>query len=128
MTSEPQLAAIAADLVKGVRDLTDSVDALDTRLGRVQRRLTWTIAGVVLLVLIVAGGVVLYIQQQDIVAAQQRQTCVSGNEARAVSVQLWNYVLDFSDRNPAQTSVQKAQVAQFRQYLTTTFAPRDCGK
>jgi hypothetical protein len=56
----------------------------------------------------------------------QLVTCQAGNESRAAQVQLWTYVLDLAAQNPNPPPQQAQRLAQFRTYLSTTFAPRDC--
>lgn len=55
--------------------------------------------------------------------AAQHASCLSGNDTRAASVQLWNYLLDGAEQdNPAK----KDQIEQFRAYMQSAYAPRDC--
>lgn len=55
------------------------------------------------------------------------QTCVSSNAARLVQVQLWDYVLNLPPSpDRAATPEQQAQVEQFRIYVHTAFAQREC--
>ena len=57
----------------------------------------------------------------------QRTTCEAGNQARAVSIQLWNYVLDATKDDPRnQTPERKALIAKFRTYMESAYAQRDC--
>lgn len=68
-------------------------------------------------------------------SASRRATtlCEASNDARALQVQLWDYVLSVSTRNPPavprtpdEQRRADEQIAQFRTYLHTVFAPRDC--
>lgn len=66
-------------------------------------------------------------------ADQNRQTqiasCESGNAARQVSANLWTYVLDTASKNPEnQAEARRKQIADFRQYMATSYAPRDCSQ
>lgn len=57
----------------------------------------------------------------------QRTACEAGNQARGVSVQLWNYVLDATSREPQnETPERKALIAKFRTYMESAYAQRDC--
>lgn len=57
----------------------------------------------------------------------QRTTCEAGNQARSVSVQLWNYVLDATAKEPQnETPERKALIAKFRTYMESAYAQRDC--
>lgn len=57
-----------------------------------------------------------------VTANNQHQTCLSGNEARALTVQLWDYVL----ASPLPRTDDAQKVADFRKFLDQTFAPRVC--
>lgn len=60
-------------------------------------------------------------------AQVQKSTCEAGNQARAVTVQLWTYVLEVSAQNPEnQTPAKKQQIEKFRAYMTSAYAQRDC--
>jgi hypothetical protein len=56
----------------------------------------------------------------------QYQSCVSGNQFRAADTLLWEHVLIVTTP-PHPTTQQKETVAEFRQYLGTVMAPRNCG-
>lgn len=137
----PGLVAQANDLARGVDQLSASVDALAVS----QRRVKHLIAGIVaVLALVLALTVVVIFVAGDAQRASQRAeaanslaeknaqaqkvTCESGNEARRVSRQLWNYVLDLSTKNPDRplTAEQARRVRTFRAYLVTVYADRDC--
>jgi hypothetical protein len=63
----------------------------------------------------------------DQVHAQQIGTCQSSNDARAAQVQLWDYILSLPSPRP-RTNEQQRQLDQFRAYVNTVFAPRDCSR
>lgn len=52
-------------------------------------------------------------------------SCVSGNQARATERTLWDYVLSIPPQQP-QTQAQKDQITQFKAFLDTNLAQRDC--
>lgn len=60
----------------------------------------------------------------------QLTACDASNDGRALTRQLWGYVLDESVRpvkgRPVKTKAELAQIAKFRLYVNTTFAARDC--
>lgn len=58
---------------------------------------------------------------------QQVATCQSGNEARQLNVKLWDYVLSAAASRPL-TAERKKQIDDFKAFVHTTFAPRDCSK
>jgi hypothetical protein len=133
------LSTQADELSANVNTLNASVVEL-TRYGRRNRFLIrWNIAGLALQLILLIAVALIAIQSSNAsedakeatsASAQNRQnaraTCESGNEARALQVQLWNYVLDLSSNRPNMTVGQRQQIAQFRLYLARTFAPRDC--
>jgi hypothetical protein len=55
----------------------------------------------------------------------QKASCLSGNDTRAASVQLWSYVLDTAERN---NPANRAQIEDFRTYMKKAYAPRDCNQ
>lgn len=136
--SQP-LADVADELNTSVVKLRDSVRDL-THYGRRNRQLIYITA--VSIVLVVLLGVALAFVAVDARQASQRAedasslarrntenarlTCEAGNEARRLQIQLWTYVLDLSSSRPNLTVGQRQQIAQFRRYLATTYAPRDC--
>lgn len=134
-----RLAQQASTLAANVETLSASVTALAESQRRVKRAMFWTVVGLVFDLLLSIVVTVVAVQasnaSEDAAAASSlarrneeysRLSCEAGNEARAVSRQLWTYVLDLSSQNPNLTAYQRKQVAQFRVYLATAYAPRDC--
>jgi hypothetical protein len=125
--------AAAERLQDSMTDLRTDVSMLRTY-GQHNRRYIWGL--VVSLVLDLALSIVVAVfavqaSEASSVANQSRQaqrtTCEAANQARAVSVQLWSYVLDATSKEPQnQTPERKAQVAQFRTYMESAYAQRDC--
>jgi hypothetical protein len=104
------------------------------RYGRRNRHLIWGL--VVSLVLdlaltIAVVGVGVATNQANSKAneahSQQIATCRSGNEARAVNIQLWDYIFSVKPVTP-RTAAQEGQIAEFKKYVHRAFAPRDCSK
>lgn len=65
------------------------------------------------------------------VADNQHATCISSNEGRALQIKLWNYVLAFpppANETTDQAARRTQNVAKFKVFLNTTYAPRDCSK
>lgn len=139
--TEPDLSTLAGTLAGNVERLRRSVDALAAS----QRRVKAAVVGIIVaLVLVVALGVVVAVvavqasnasqQAKDATSLAQRNeesakvTCEVGNESRKLAKQLWTYVLDLSSENPDLTAQQKKQIAAFRGYINTVYAPRDCSK
>lgn len=60
----------------------------------------------------------------------QVESCKTGNEFRATEASLWAHVLELqpivTNLTPEQQAQRDKTVADFRTYLTTVFAPRDC--
>jgi hypothetical protein len=56
--------------------------------------------------------------------------CELGNEFRTTEAALWNHLLSIepvrSDYTPDQLKARDKIITEFRKYLDTTFAPRDC--
>lgn len=137
--TDPDLAAQADALARGVAQLSTSVD----RLAESQRRVKQLVAGIIaVLALVIVLGVVVVFVAADARQASRRAgeanslaernaqaakvTCESGNEARRVSRQLWDYVLDLSTQSGNLTAEQHRRVRTFRAYLATVYADRDC--
>lgn len=101
-----------------------------------KRNRNWIVGLAVSLVLdivlsVVVAVVAVQASQASDLAHQNRQaqiaTCDAGNQARSVSVSLWNYVLDLSSKSPEnQTPQRKEQIEQFRAYMKNAYAQRDC--
>lgn len=58
------------------------------------------------------------------VSKAQKTACISSNEARKVQTDLWNYVFNITDdtRSPEQAD----RIQQFKGYIATAFAQRNC--
>lgn len=127
--SEPNSAddtlAAAERLEGAMRTLASEVGQLRTY-GEHNRRMIWGL--IASLVISIAGGIVAV--RTSIIASQNRQnavvTCQSGNEARSVSRQLWTYLLDQEETSPSLTPAERQQLLQFRGYIRTIYADRDC--
>lgn len=55
------------------------------------------------------------------------RNCETGNEARANNKKLWGYILSIPSTDPS-TPERDKRIADFKQFIDTTFAPRDCSK
>lgn len=141
MTPEDSTALAAAEsLEAAMRSLSADLSKL-RGYGRRNRILISVVGGVVA-VLILLGGVLAHTVQRanDAAseakratsaaaqsAANQQASCIAGNDTRALSRQLWLYVLDLSAK-PTASAEEKKKSADFRTYVNTTFAARDCSK
>lgn len=114
-------------------DLGQDIKALHSY-GHRNRRMIWGL--VVSLVLDIALSIVVAVvavkaSETNSLAQQNRNaavaTCEAGNSVRAVSVQLWTYVLDLSQKVPSNTAPDRQkQINDFRNYMLAAYAPRDC--
>jgi hypothetical protein len=134
------LVAVAQALTASMDGLAQQVGVLNAQVdaqesyGRRNRRMIWGLVVSLLLDAILTVVIVTVKVQANRasdqtaqVRTQQITTCVSTNEARALNVQLWEYVLTIP---PSQqlTEEQKKRISDFRVFLRRTFAPRDCSK
>lgn len=123
----------AAERLEGsMNELAGEVNALRTY-GEHNRHMIWGLIAAILIALASAGFAVAASVQAKDATSQARQntvnakiTCEAGNESRRLAKQLWTYVLDLSSQNPNLTAYQKKQIALFRGYIETVYAPRDC--
>ncbi len=131
-TPDPDATRQAADRLSiSMQGLREEIVGLRSY-GERNRRLIWGLLvslALDLILSIVVAVVAVQAAETSSAASQNRQmqisSCEAGNQARMVSTQLWNYVLDLSERN-IQTPEQRQRIAEFRQYMTTSLAPRDC--
>lgn len=133
--TEPQNPAIAAAarLQESVVDLKDEIGGLRAY-GRRNRRLIVGLGiSLALDILLTVAVVIVAVTANNAgdAASANRQsqidTCTSSNQTRAASRNLWNYVLDAAANDPeTQTAARKQQLAQFRTYMETAYAQRDC--
>jgi hypothetical protein len=124
--------AAAESLESAMADLTREVSALRTY-GERNRHMIWGLVAAIVIALASAGFALAASLQAREATSQARRnqetakiTCETGNEGRALQTRLWTYVLDASEKNPNLTAQQKKQIAAFRGYIATVYAPRDC--
>ena len=131
-TPHQQRALIAATrLQESMEDLRTDLQAVRSY-GERNRRFIWGLIVSIALdvaLSIVVAVVAIAVSNTNDVAAQNRDaqiaSCNAGNETRAVSRQLWNYVLDLSSQGNL-TPEKRAQIDKFRAYMEAAYAPRDC--
>lgn len=131
-----------ADVVAAANRLDASMTELKAEIrdlhvyGRRNRHLIWGLAASLVFDLLLSVALFLTFilagNAQD-AAERNRQTqvasCESSNAARQVSANLWTYVLDTAAKEPEnQTDARRKQIADFREYMATSYAPRDCSK
>jgi hypothetical protein len=130
--NETDLVAAAERLDTSMNELAGEVKRL-RQYGVHNRHMIWGLIVSIVLSLVM-GGVAINASQQAKQATSQaarnaenaKITCEAGNESRSLGRQLWTYVLDLSSENPTLTAQQKKQIALFRGYVATVYAPRDC--
>jgi hypothetical protein len=121
-----------------LKDEQEAIAALVQHDRRNRRMIRWLIVSVALDVMLSLGLGLVAIQasiaagearsassQAAQNASTARATCIASNQARAVQVQLWNYILDLPPASPSSPN-QDAQRAQLRAYVNSTFAQRKC--
>lgn len=137
--TEAELLEVAARLESSMNNLAGEVAAQAAEVARQDayghrnRQLIWGLV-VSFLFSLAMGGVAISASLQAKEATSQSRrnaenakiSCITGNEGRRLQTQLWTYVLDVSSKNPNLTAYQKKQIAAFRGYIATVYAPRDC--
>ena len=137
-TPEERAATLAAAdrLNDSMQELRDDMTSLRTY-GHRNRAMIWgVVVSLVLSVAVLVAVAIVAVQANNAssVANQNRQaavtTCNAGNQARALSVQLWNYVLAASEQSAKEqgryTPQLEKQIADFRGYIANAYSPRDC--
>jgi len=131
--TDSEALRVAQNLSTSMNGLADEIRDLRVY-GRHNRQIIAALLGVVLVVaalLVFTISVAKQAEHATSLSAQNKQnakvTCLAGNEARAAQVRLWTYVLDVSTAsNPSTTPQQAKFIADFRAYILTVFAARDC--
>lgn len=130
------------DTLAAARRLETSMDQLHQEMqylrvyGKRNRHLIWGLAGSILFdvalsvllffVFVVAGSAR---DTADRNRETQIATCEANNQSRQVTTNLWNYILDTASKNPeSQTEAKRKQIADFRAYMESAYAQRDCTK
>jgi hypothetical protein len=138
---EPRdLIAVAQALTSSMDGLAEQVGTLNAQVeaqesyGRRNRRMIWGLVVSLLLdavlTVVIATVAVQANHASDRatqVRNQQISTCLSTNEARALNIRLWEYVLTIPP-SQQRTEEQVKRIADFKVFLRKTFAPRDCSK
>jgi len=123
----------AADLQESMVMLSGEIRALRTY-GR--RNRNYILALAVSLILDIALSIVVAFvavtaseasNQADQNHRTQVATCESANQSRAVTVNLWNYVLDAAAKNDPNPQKLK-QINDFRAYMQNAYQQRDCSQ
>ncbi|MET9262422.1 hypothetical protein [Amycolatopsis sp. NPDC004079] len=135
--TEPQNPAIAAAsrLQESVVDLKEEISGLRTY-GRRNRHLIVGLAiSLALDVLLTIGVIIAAVTANragDLAAANRQtqiDTCTASNDTRNASRNLWNYVLDTVAKSPENATAERKQhIAEFRTYMQTAYADRDCSQ
>lgn len=130
MTGE--LAGLRCD----TRDLQTETAEL-RRYGKRNRHLIRLVAVSVALDIALSCGLVYAIHRADQASSAARRaasaqvvTCRSSNAARAVQTDLWNFILTTfpppTVETPAAKTQREATTTQFKAYVATAFAQRNC--
>jgi hypothetical protein len=135
MSTPDDTLAAAARLEGSMRDLAAQLAAL-RHYGHRNRRMIWGLVVSIVLDVVLSVVVAVVAVQANNASSQAQQnrnaaitSCEAGNQARGVSVQLWTYVLDLSQKSPANAAPDKQkQIQDFRTYMTAAYAPRDCAQ
>lgn len=132
--------------------LDDRSDALDQKLvdnpidasittlirdaGRRRRQIIWLTISLVIDVMLTIGFGFLAVQARETSLATAKtqatliSSCQTGNEFRRTEAGLWEHILTIqpimTNLTPEQQAQRDKTVADFQNYLKTTFAPRDC--
>jgi hypothetical protein len=128
------------DTAQGLTVALDNMAAEVKRLrtyGRRNRRfIIFDIAATVALTvaMFIAVGASQSAHDASVAAAQNRNSalisCQATNVAREQNAQLWAYILTLFTPRPGETAAQKTQgekvLAELRDKVDTTFAPRNC--
>lgn len=134
MTDPDRMSTVEAarTLVESMNSLGGEIGAL-RHYGRRNRQMIVLLAISLLLDALLSVAVffvAVQASQASSEAARNRQnaitTCEASNQARVASVQLWNYVLDTTVQSPSPDPDRPAKIEKFRQFMKTTYAPRDC--
>lgn len=136
--------ANADELVDAVRGMTDELAGLreDTQklrsYGQRNRHLIKVVAVSVVFDVVLSAGLGFAVWRAQVAsdraaaaASATVVTCRSGNEARALQTQLWNFILALPprpDETPDQRALREESVGKFKIYVANAFAPRDCDR
>ncbi|MBB1153532.1 hypothetical protein [Amycolatopsis dendrobii] len=135
--TDPRNPAIAAAerLQESVVDLKEEIRGLRSYGERNRHLIVGLAVSLVLDVLLTIGVIIAAVTANhagDLAAANrqnQLDTCTSTNQTRQASRNLWNYVLDQAAKDAeGQTPERRRQIAEFRTYMQSAYADRDCSK
>lgn len=116
-----------------VQGVISSAEALETALNKNTRVLAAVLHWKARLVLAIRIGIAAIVVALIAVFGAiwtvhttQIKACHTGNELRVKQVQLWDHVVDVSNKNPDQTPQQRQNAEEFRNYVRNTFKPINC--
>ena len=124
-----------SDRLEEVKQDSETRDTELARYGHRNRIMIWaTIVSLVLDLLLTAGIAVVAVQAHhaNSAAAASGQTelalCQAGNVARAQQITLWSHLLSLSPApgTRPRSAAQEKQITEFRAYIRSIFASRDC--
>jgi len=125
--NDSETLATAKDLTGALTAMAAEVKRLRTY-GRRNRKFIWIDIALTILLSGVGALSVHATQSASQANSAQLALCQAGNTARAQQVRLWDYITDLPPvkGSPPPSAAQKKRVADFKAYLNTVFAPRDC--
>jgi hypothetical protein len=140
MINDPLIPPPKDPALLAAENLTTSLDVLSARLeetaqaGEINRRMIWGLVLSLLLSVVLTFALVGVAVETDEASDkadrthdQQISACFSGNESRALNLELWTYLFNLPPTEP-RTAAQTRQINEFRDYISQVFKPRDCTK
>lgn len=116
--------------------IDDAISVLTRDAARRRRQVIALTISLVLDILLTIGLAALSVQTSETANNAQRNqnsivaSCKAGNDFRATEAALWEHILAIqpvsTDLTPEQQAQRDKIVADFKTYLKTAFAPRDC--
>lgn len=125
-----------ANAIATAQDLTEALGSMAAEVKRLRtygrRNRKFIIFDIALTVLLSGVGYLAVHAAQSASQANSAQLalCQAGNVARAQQVTLWGHLLSLppAPGSPPPSAAQEKRIAEFKAYLDTVFAPRDCSR
>lgn len=113
-------------------ELAKAVDGLSRQVRSLGHRTKSIVVIVLVLTLLIVGVIVngVRVNRAEDRAHRVQEyltvSCVSANESRKATRDLWSYILKLTGENPQQTATEKKQAVQFQKYVSVAYADKDC--